>query len=107
MRFLIAVLDVPNNTGTDTEMSAIDIFNDSLQANGHWIYACGISGPDTATVIDNRDGKGEVSPGPRHSVPEHMSGFWLIEARDMDQALELATRGSLACNRVVEVRAIL
>jgi len=54
MKFLIAVIDNATGTATGDEMAAIDAFNESLQANGHWIMACGISSPEAATVIDNR-----------------------------------------------------
>ena len=107
MRFLLAVIDHEGNLGSPDEMAAIDIFNDSLVSDGHWVMACGIASPSTATVIDNRDGAGLVTAGPVNDVHEYMSGFWVIEAIDRNQALSLATRGSLACNRKVEVRALL
>jgi hypothetical protein len=107
MRFLLAVIDHEGNRGTPNEMAAIDVFNDSLERTGQLLMACGIAGPSTATVIDNRDGAGLVTSGPVNDVREYMSGFWLIEASDREQALALATLGSLACNRKVEVRALL
>ena len=107
MRFLLAVFDHEGNLGTDDEMAAIDVFNDRLVENGHWISACGIAGPSTATVVDNRAGLGHVADGPVNETREYMSGFWLIEAADRAQAVALATAGSLACNRKVEVRELL
>lgn len=107
MRFLINVIDGKARSGTSDEVAEIDKFNDMLQANGHWIFACGISSPTEATVIDNRDSLGEVSPGPLHDSTEFVAGFWLINAASMDEALSLAHGGSLACNRKVEVRPLL
>lgn len=107
MRFLIAVIDREGNLGSDDEMAAIDAFNDQLRAHGNWIMACGISGPSTATTIDNRSGAGLIAQGPVNDSTEYMSGFWLIEADDEEQALALAAAGSLACHRKVEVRALL
>ena len=107
MRFLLSVIDTDDNPGTDAEMAAIDVFNDNLRHNGHWIMACGIESTRNATLIDNRDGAGVVQPGSHIAATEFMSGFWLIEASNRDEALALATAGSLACHRRVEVRALL
>ena len=56
MKFLISVIDDLSNSGTPEEMVMINAFNDSLRENGHWIFAWGLQAPDTATVIDNRNG---------------------------------------------------
>jgi hypothetical protein len=106
MRFLIAVIDVDDNPGTVDEMREIDEFNEGLVANGHFIMACGITSPREATTIDNRAGAGVVASGPVNVTPEHMSGFWLINAVDEAEALALAAAGSKACSRKVEVRAL-
>jgi len=106
MRFLIAVIDVDGNPGTGDEIAAIDEFNDRLEANGHFIMACGVTSPREATTIDNRAGANILTDGPVNETVEHMSGFWLINAADKTEALELAAAGSKACNRKVEVRAL-
>ncbi len=107
MRFLISVIDTETNSGTGNEMAAIDAFNEMLQEGGHWIFACGVAAPNTATTIDNRDGAGLVTVGPVNDVVEYQSGFWIIKADSRDQAEALAAEGSKACNRKVEVRALL
>jgi len=107
MRFLINVIDSKARSGTSDEIAEIDKFNDMLEANGHWIMACGITSPAEATVIDNRASLGEVTPGPLHDSTEFVAGFWVIKAENMDEALKLAAGGSLACNRKVEVRALI
>lgn len=107
MRFLISVIDDTAGLATDNEMAAIDEFNDRLQADGRWVFACGLSDPSASTVIDNRGGAGIVSDGPLIDSPEHVSGFWIIDASDRDSAFALATEGSHACNRKVELRALL
>ena len=104
MRFLISVIDHVSGSASDDEMAAIDAFNDSLRANGHWIFAWGLEAPETAVVIDNRGGAGVVTPGPLHNLPEYVAGFWIIEAPDEATARALATEGSRACNRKVELR---
>jgi hypothetical protein len=104
MRFLINVIDSQSNSASGDEMAAIDAFNDGLRANGHWITAAGIEGPKGSILIDNRDGLGEVVHAPLYENDEYVSGFWLIEAKDEAEALELAKAGSKACNRRVELR---
>ena len=107
MQYLLSVIHDSPDLGTDEEQAAIDVFNDRLQAEGHWVFAGGLGFPDTATVIDNRYGEPMVTDGPFVESKEYLAGFWIIEAPDLDVALELATEGSKACNRKVEVRPFL
>lgn len=107
MKFLINVIDTATGSATADEMAAIDVFNDALITDGHWIVAGGVTPPSDATVFDNRAGAGIVTPGPLVSQPEYISGFWLIEAPDRAAAFALAQEASLACNRKVELRPLL
>lgn len=112
MKFLISVIDTATNTGSGDEIAEIDAFNDSLVAGGHWIFAGGLAAPDSAIRFDNRGGAGITIDGPLHDPAtnrdhEHVSGFWLVDAPDITTAQELARRGSRACNRKVELRALL
>ena len=107
MRFLISVIDSQTGTATAAEMAAIDQFNDGLRERGQFIFAGGLSSPDSAKVIDNRSNRGEVNPGSLHQGTEYLSGFWIIEAKDEAAALALANGASLACNRRVELRPLL
>lgn len=107
MRFLLSVIDATAGLATGDEMAAIDAFNDGLRANGHWVMANGVSGPSTATTIDNRAGARIVTDGPFVATDEYVAGFWIIDAADRDEAIKLALDGSKACNRKVEVRAFL
>jgi hypothetical protein len=107
MQYLVSVIDDTAGLATPNEMAAIDAFNDRLRAGGHWVFAAGLAPPGTATVIDNRDGAAVFTDGPFVESKEHLAGFWIIEAPDLDAALELATEGSRHCNRKVEVRPLL
>lgn len=107
MRYLVSVLHDQSSLATDEEMAAIDVFNDRLQTGGHWVFAGGLAYPDTATVIDNRGAEAVVTDGPFLESKEYLAGFWVIEAPDLDVALELAAEGSRACNRRIEVRPFL
>ncbi len=104
MKFIIFVIDDQIEKASNNEMEAINAFNDKLEAGGHWITAAGINHGEAATLLDNRNGAGLVSPGSLYNEDEHYSGFWLIEANDKETALRLAAEGSKACNRKVELR---
>jgi hypothetical protein len=104
MRFLIFVIDDNTALAGPDEMAQIDAFNEMLEAHGHWITAGGIHHGAEATVLDNRNDAGLVTPGSLYTEKEHYSGFWLINAANQDEALALAAAGSKACNRKVELR---
>ena len=107
MQYLLSVIHDGPDLATSEEMAAIDVFNDQLRADGHWVFAGGLGGPSTATVVDNRDGVALVTDGPFVESKEYLAGFWILEAPDLDVALRLATEGSRACHRKVEVRPFL
>jgi hypothetical protein len=107
MHYMVSVIDDKSNSGTPEEMVAIDAFNERVRAEGHWVFAGGLAAPETATVIDNRGGAALFTDGPFVESKEFLAGFWVFEAADLDAALKLATEGSKACNRRVEVRPFL
>ncbi len=104
MQYLISVLTDEDTLADDDEMAAIDVFNDGLRADGHWVFAGGLTAPANATVVADRRGAGQVVAGPFVETREFIAGFWIVEAPDLDVALALAAAGSKACNRRVEVR---
>ena len=107
MKYLVSVIADTTDLASDAEMAAIDAFNDRLEADGHWVFAGGLASPSTATVIDNRNGEAVFTDGPFLESKEHLAGFWVLEASDLDEALKLAAEGSKHCNRKVEVRPFL
>ena len=107
MQYLVSVIADKANSGTDEEMAAIDAFNDELQREGYWVFAGGLADPSTATVIDNRGDEAIVTDGPFLESKEILAGFWILEAPDLDVALRLASAGSKACNRKLELRPFL
>ncbi|HCX84313.1 MAG TPA: hypothetical protein DHV14_04065 [Micrococcales bacterium] len=79
-------------------------FNDQLVANGYFVYANGLAEASTARVVDGQGDEPVVTDGPYLEAKEHLGGFWVIEAPDLDVALRLAAQGSKACRGKVEVR---
>ena len=107
MQYLISVIHDQPSLATPDEHAAIDVFNDRLQTEGHWVFAGGLAGPSSATVIDNRGEQAMFTDGPFLESKEYLAGFWIIEAPGLDVALRLAAEGSEACNRKIEVRPFL
>ncbi|WP_328518451.1 YciI family protein [Actinoplanes oblitus] len=106
-QYLISVLHDAAELATDAEMAAIDVFNEGLRADGHWVFAGGLASPDSATVVDARAGGPIYTDGPYLESKEFVIGFWIVEAPHLDVALRLAGNGSRACNRRVELRPFL
>jgi len=107
MQYLVSVIHDSTDLATPEEMAAIDVFNDRLRADAHWVFAGGLGSPVSATVIDNRGDEAMFTDGPFVESKEYLAGFWIIEAADLDVALKLAAEGSAACNRKIEVRPFL
>ena len=107
MQYLVSVIDDTAGLATPDEDAAIDVFNDRLRAEGHWVFAGGLAAPSSATVIDNRGAEVIFTDGPFVESKEYLAGLWVMEASDLDVALKLAAEGSKACNRKVEVRPFL
>ena len=107
MQYLMSVIHDPATLDTPSQRAAVDVFNHQLQADGYWVFAGGLGSPTTATVIDNRGAEALVTDGPFVESKEYLAGFWIITAPDLDVALALATEGSKACNRKIEVRPFL
>lgn len=113
MQFLVSVLtedhDLPDQSdpAVQAEMAAVDEFNERLREDGHLVFAGGLVDPARATVVDNRAGSPQITPGPFVENREFVAGMWVIEAPDADVALRLAAEGSKACNRRVQLRPFL
>ncbi|MBO1770909.1 hypothetical protein JQT67_12045 [Agrococcus sp. TF02-5] len=79
-------------------------FNERLERGGHFVFADGLAEASTATTVDGRGDRPIVADGPYLESKEHLGGFWVIEAADLDEAIALAAEGSRVCRNPVEVR---
>jgi hypothetical protein len=98
--------DAPERSAEDIQRSyaAVGEFNTELQAAGAWVFAGGLYPPSTATVVRGQGGQVVTTDGPYAETKEFLGGVWIIEAADLDAALDWAARGSAACGAAVEVR---
>lgn len=94
-------------SGEDMQRLAAQVgaFNTDLEAAGAWVFGGGLNPASSATVVRATAG-GDVAmtDGPYAETKEVMGGFWIIEASDLDVALDWASRAAKACEGPVEVR---
>ena len=82
----------------------VDAFNTEVQTAGRWVFGGGLEPADIATVVRAEGGDVVTSDGPFVEAKEHIGGFWVLKAEDLDEALALAAKASAACKGPVEVR---
>ena len=80
----------------------VDAFNAKYQ--DIMVFGGGLHTPDTATVVRAQGGEVVTTDGPFAEAKEHIGGFWVIKAPDLDAALRWAAEASAACHGPVEVR---
>ena len=85
----------------------VDAFNEELKAAGHWVFAGGLHPATTATVVRATE-SGDVitTDGPFAETKEQLGGFYLIEARDLNDAIQVASKIPPAREGSVEVRPV-
>lgn len=96
----------PNLSKEEMEQTFADVeaFNRQLQDTGAFVFAGGLLPPESARVVRQSEGKFLVTDGPYTETKEHLGGFWVVEVPDIDEALTLARRATVACRLPVEVR---
>jgi hypothetical protein len=87
--------------GTYQRLAAIE---QEMSESGAWVFSGRLHGPETATVIRVAGGEPLTTDGPFAETREHLAGFYLIDAEDLDAALGWATKVSEAIGRPIEVR---
>jgi len=85
----------------------IDVLNEEMEAKGVRLFAGGLRpASDAKSLRAQPDGKVLVTDGPYLETKEHVGGFWILEAADMDEALAWGRKAVVACRAPVEVRAL-
>ena len=79
-------------------------YDQELIRRGHLIVAQALQPPETAMIVRMRDRKASITDGPYIETKEHLGGFLYIEARDMDEAIEIAAGCPMARMGSIEVR---
>jgi hypothetical protein len=82
----------------------LDTLNAELRQAGAWVFAGGLHPPSTATVIRVKDGDALITDGPFAEGKEHVGGFTIVRAPDLDAALAWGRRLAEATTLPIEVR---
>mgnify|MGYP003631328164 FL=1 len=77
-----------------------------LSTNGHYLAGQALQPVETATTVRVRDGETLISDGPFAETKEQLAGFYLLEAHDLNEALQLASRIPPARLGSIEVRPV-
>jgi hypothetical protein len=93
---------------TDQEMQQsykqVNALQDEMKDAGAWVFGGRLHGPDTATVVRMSDGVALTTDGPFAEAREHLGGFYIIEAADLDAALSWASKVTALIGAPIEVR---
>jgi hypothetical protein len=88
----------------DPIMQAVEAVNAELREAGAWVFAGGLHPPSTATVVRLKDDEVLMTDGPYIEGKEHIGGFTVIQAPDLDAALEWGRKLARAITLPIEVR---
>ncbi|MFI4944731.1 MAG: YciI family protein [Burkholderiales bacterium] len=78
--------------------------NEEIKAKGAWVFARGLHPPSTATVVRAQGREIVTTDGPYVEAKEHVGGFWIVDAPDLDAALGWAAKAARATTLPIEVR---
>lgn len=110
-QFMVAIYHPDNfdpSVETGAIMEEIHALNREMQAAGARKFAGGLSPASSAKSLRRQpDGKVLPTDGPYTETKEHIGGFWILEAADLNEAVEWGRKASVACRASVEVRAFL
>ena len=82
----------------------VDKVNQEMRVAGAWVFGGGLTDPSDATVVRVEGGKVLTTDGPYGETREHLGGFWVIKAENLDEALAWAEKATVACRAPVQVR---
>lgn len=95
---------VPEPEVLEKVMQDLDTLNREIKAAGGWVFTGGLHPPSSATVVRVQDGDVLTTDGPYVEGKEHVGGFWIVQAADLDAALDWARKAARATTLPIEVR---
>jgi hypothetical protein len=94
----------PGNVDLDTIMRDVGALRDEMKEAGAWVFSAGLAPSTTATVVCANGGDVLTTDGPFVEGKEHIGGFTIVNAADLDAALEWGGKLARATTLPVEVR---
>ena len=113
MKYLCLIYDDETKIGSmpqdtaDAFMQEYFSFTDAIRQSGHYLGGHALQPVSTATTVRVRNGRTSTTDGPFAETKEQLGGFYLIEARDLNDAIQVAARIPSARLGCVEVRPIM
>jgi hypothetical protein len=113
MRYLCLIYDDESKWGTmpkveaDAMMGEYFAFTDGIKKSGHHLGGEALQPTQAATTVRVRQGKISTTDGPFAETKEQLGGFYLINARDLNDAIQIASRIPSARTGSIEVRPIM
>lgn len=112
MQYLLMIYEDEANWTKLSEAEAGKLFGEymqftiDIQKSGHYINGNPLQGVQTATTVRSREGKVARTDGPFAETREQLGGYYLIEAKDLDEACAIGARIPAARTGSIEVRPI-
>jgi len=108
-QYLVAIYRAENYDPAVSEDEAmgreIDVLNEQMEAAGVRVFAGGLQPESSARSLRLQPaGKVLITDGPYAEAKEHIGGFWVLKASDLDEALAWGRKAAVACRASVEVR---
>ena len=107
-RYLLSIYqpdgDPPPPAVLEKVMRDVAALVQEIKASGAWVFNGGLHAPSTATVVRLRDGEMLMTDGPYAEGKEHVGGFLIVKAPDLDAALEWGRKATRAITLPIEVR---
>lgn len=82
----------------------VNALNEEMERAGAWVFGAGLQPASSATVLRAGGDSVLMTDGPYAESKEQMGGFWVIEAPNLDAALDWGRKAAAACERPVELR---
>jgi hypothetical protein len=111
MKYLLLIYtpestEQPDPEVLDAVMTAYNEYTDHVRSSGAYVAAEALQPTVTATTVRVRDGQTLTTDGPFAETKEALGGFYLVEAKDLDEAIDLAARIPGAHSGSIEVRPV-
>jgi hypothetical protein len=112
MKYLCLIYDAESSFAAmpkpemDAMMKEYGAFTESIQKSGHYIGGHQLQPTSAASTVRVRNGKVSTTDGPFAETKEQLGGFYMIEAKDLNDAIQVASRIPSAKNGSIEVRPI-
>ncbi|HEX3235908.1 MAG TPA: YciI family protein [Gemmatimonadales bacterium] len=113
MKYLCLIYDEEKKIGAMSQsesaafMGEYFAFTDGVRKSGHYVAGEALQPVQTATTVRVRNGKASATDGPFAETKEQLGGFYLIEARDLNDAIQVASKIPSARTGSIEVRPIM